>query len=154
MSKSKRKKKCKNEQSDGLLFLKSVDEDKNICVRDLESFANVDFPLFSFRWLSSYSIEKCNDPKFFLSYLMRLQKLSELGWKEIRLSDRHSFGMEKIPVDAVKPKKLPEIVTPDVEKLDVFRATGNNLPMVGLQEGKIFHVFFIEASFGDVYSHD
>jgi len=98
--------------------------------------------------------KKGADEKFFHSLLMRMQKLSELGWKGIRLSGRHQFGMEKIPIKQLRPKVLPRIVTPDVEELDVIRATGDNRPMVGLQEGKIFHVIFIEANFGDVYNHE
>lgn len=149
---SKRKKKNKK-AADGLQFIKAVAEEKNISEKDIVSFANIDYPLFSFRWLSDRSICNCNDAKFFLDYLMRLHKLSELGWNEIRLSGRHGFGMESIPVNSIKCKNLPEIITPDVSELHVLRATGNNLPMVGLQIGKIFHVIFIEAQFGDVYDH-
>ena len=82
----------------------------------------------------------------------RLKKLSELGWEEIRKSQRHSFGMEKIPVKSIRPQ-CPAFITPDVKELEVFRATGNNKVFLGIQQENIFHVIFIEANFGDVYTH-
>lgn len=127
-------------------------EEKRISESEIVAFSDIDYPLFSFKWLQDYSIDKCKDPKFFHDYLMRLQKLSILGWQEIRKSSRHNFGMEKIPVSQIKPE-LPKDFTRDVEELDVFRAVGDNRPMLGFQEGRIFHVIFIEAKFGDVYNH-
>lgn len=122
-------------------------------LNDIQVVQSIEYPLFSFRWLIDYSIDVCKDYKFFHSYLIRLQKLSELGWDEIHKSSRHSFGMEKMPIKDIKPKLLPPIISPDVKELDVFRAVGDNRPMIGFQEGKIFHVIFIEAKFGDVYEH-
>lgn len=75
-----------------------------------------------------------------------------MGWEEIRKSQRHSFGMEKIPVKNIKPQ-CPNFITPDVTHLDVFRATGGNKVFVGLQQENVFHIIFIEADFGDVYNH-
>ena len=83
---------------------------------------------------------------------MRLKKLSELGWKEIRTSQRHSFGMEKISTDKILPQ-LPACITPEVNHLHVFRATGSNHPFIGLEIQKVFRVFFIETKFGDIYEH-
>ncbi len=83
---------------------------------------------------------------------MRLKKLSELGWKEIRQSDRHSFGMEKISIDNIRPK-LPSCITPEVKHLHAFRATGNNLPFVGITVQNVFRILFIETKFGDIYKH-
>lgn len=61
--------------------------------------------------------------------------------------------MELIPYDDIKPKdKLPSFVTREIE-FDVFRAAGDNRAFVGLQKGKIFYIFFIEANFGDIYNH-
>ena len=99
-----------------------------------------------------YSIKDCKDYDFFFRFLERLQKLSELGWKEINKSNRHGFGTEKIPTDQIKPK-FPEFITPDVNFLTAFRATGNNHPFLGIQNGKIFHIIYIESKFGDIYDH-
>jgi hypothetical protein len=111
-----------------------------------------DYPVFCFKYLNEASIKECNNVKFFIEFLFRLKKLSELGWKEIRQSNRHSFGMEKIHVQQIHPQ-LPTCITPEVTHLHVFRATGSNLPFVGLEMQKIFRVFFIETKFGDIYDH-
>lgn len=103
--------------------------------------------------MQDYSIDDCKDPKFFHDVFIRFNKLSLLGWKEIRRFNRHSFGMEKISVSSIKPKAITNMISPEIKELDVFRAVGDNRPMIGFQEGKIFHVIFIEARFGDVYEH-
>ncbi len=68
---------------------------------------------------------------------------------------RHLYGMESIPIEQLKPsvEPLSDIVTRDVKKLHVLRADNCKHPFVGLQVGKIFYVFFIEAEFGDIYNH-
>jgi len=122
---------------------------KNIKKKTIEEY---DYPIFCFKYLNDTSYKDCVDVTFFIRYLNRLQKLSELGWAEIRKSTPHSFGMEKIPIHKIKPV-LPSILTPEVTSLHVLRATGGNHPFVGLQNSKVFQVFFIEANFGDIYNH-
>lgn len=112
-----------------------------------------EYPIFCFKYLSDKSFKHCTRAKFFIDFLIRLQKLSVLGWSEIRASDKHQFGMESLPVDRIKPQ-LPSIVTPDVSKVHVFRATGDNHPFIGLHNpDNVFHVFFIVYTFGDIYDH-
>lgn len=111
-----------------------------------------DYPVFCFKYLSEVSIKDCKKSDFFIEFLMRLKKLSELGWKEIRTSQKHSFGMEKISINNIHPQ-LPSCITPEVKHVHVFRATGSNLPFVGLEMQKVFRVFFIETNFGDIYDH-
>ena len=118
---------------------------------ELDSYGRVDYPLFGFKYLADCSFSSCRDGGFFSSFLLRLKKLSVLGWKEIALSGRHGFGMEKIPRTALN-HELPSEITPEVP-LFAFRAAGNNLPFVGFREGRVFHIVFIEASFGDIYNH-
>lgn len=135
-------------------------KDKKVGIKDIESTVDIklqrlleeDYPIFCFKHLKDNSIRDCEDPKFFYNFLVRLQKLSELGWTEIRKSAAHSFGMEPLPKSEIKPA-LPACVTPEVGDLHVFRANGNNLPFVGLQVGYIFRVFFIETEFGHIYDH-
>ena len=134
-------------------MIKRVVDSNQISRKEIEDLVSIDHPLFSFKYLQKQSVENCTDVKFFQSFIFRLKKLSELGWSEIRKSDRHSFGMEKIPSYKIKPKsQLPDFITPDVE-FCVFRATGSNLPFLGIQEGKIFYIIFIETNFGDIYDH-
>lgn len=110
------------------------------------------YPLFCFKYLSRTSICDCTDHKIFYDFLIRLQKLSSLGWPGIRRAGRHGFGMEQIPTDRIKPK-LPACITPEVKSLHVLRANGNNLPFVGIQIDRVFRVFFVETRFGDIYDH-
>lgn len=107
---------------------------------------------FNFRYLSDKSFSNCKDADFFIHYLDRLNKLSSLTWKQIQLSDRHSFGFELLGVENIKVT-LPSVITEDVKKLFVFRATGNNHAFLGLREGDVFNVIFIESQFGDIYDH-
>ena len=124
-----------------------------ISVGEISDLSEIDHPLFSFKYLSDVSIKGCKDHSFLLNFILRLQKLCELGWNEIRSSHKHSYGMEPIPYNSIKPKdKLPSFVTREVE-LDVFRASGDHRVFVGLQKGKIFYIFFVEANFCDIYDH-
>ncbi|NMA74484.1 MAG: hypothetical protein GX963_10065 [Bacteroidales bacterium] len=111
-------------------------------------------PLFCFKHFDYELLEKYKKHKSELCYefLKRLQKLTELGWDEIRKSDRHNYGMEKIPVKQIKVS-LPNFITPDVEDLHVFRVNNSNIPFIGLQVETIFYVLFIEPEFGVVYKH-
>ena len=130
-------------------------KENRISVAEIAEYAETDYPLFSFVYLSNFSWDKCTDQKLFRDFLLRLKKLSELGWKKIGISDRHSFGSEKIPVSSLNKrarKVLPDFVT-DEMKLEVFRASGNNLPFLGLRKGRVFMVFIIEAKFSEVYNH-
>ena len=152
MSSYRKRKKEKDKDNDFELIKRVVDSNQ-ISRKEIEDLVSIDHPLFSFKYLQKQSVENCTDVKFFQSFIFRLKKLSELGWSEIRKSDRHSFGMEKIPYYKIKPKpQLPDFITPDVE-FCVFRATGSNLPFLGIQEGKIFYIIFIETNFGDIYDH-
>ena len=155
MSKSRQKKQKKNkQQADGLKFIKDAIEDNRISESEVRDLSEIDYPLFSFKYLNPVSIDKCNDSKFFFDFLMRLQKLSNLGWNGIRTSERHAIGMEHMPINKIVPyRQLPDFITRDVENLDVFRANGDNRVFVGLQKSKIFHIFFIETEFGDVSCH-
>ncbi len=132
--------------------VQSVIRNNQISYSEIETISRINYPLFSFRYLSKSSIEDCKDTSFLFDFIMRLKKLSELGWNEIRKSHRHAYGMEKLPIYKIK-EKLPSLITSDVEELSVFRAAGNNLPFIGIQQGKIFHILFIEARFGDIYGH-
>lgn len=149
MAKSKADRKKKN----GAL-IKEITINKGIPQKNVSAYDNIDYPLFSFKYLYNNSIKKCSKSKFFFDLLMRLTKISELGWDEIRKSHRHSFGMEKIPISSIIPQRqYPPFITPDVTDFSVFRSNGNNTGIVGFQIEKIFHVFYIETKHGDIYKH-
>jgi hypothetical protein len=116
----------KKKSDDGLSFIQSIINSNKISVGEISDLSEIDHPLFSFKYLSDVSIKGCKDHSFLLNFILRLQKLCELGWNEIRSSHKHSYGMEPIPYNSIKPKdKLPSFVTREVE-LDVFRASGDN----------------------------
>ena len=142
---SKKKKSNSNNKS----LIKENSTPKTIAIQKI---IEDDYPLFCFRYLSDKSIKSCNKADFFIDFLIRLHKLAELGWEEIRKSGRHGFGMEPLHKSKIIPK-LPECVTPDVTNVHVLRSSGSNLPLVGLQVGCVFRVFFIETKFGDIYEH-
>lgn len=132
-------------------LIKNLEIPIGISRSDVDAYARINYPLFSFKHLRDVSVKWCRDASFLPDFLFRLRKLSELGWKEIDKSFRHSFGMEKIDRKRLKPQ-LPAGVTPEVP-LFAFRAVGDNRPFVGFREGKVFHVVFIETAFGDIYDH-
>ena len=113
----------------------------------------IDYPVFSFKYLQEYSLKDCRDMMFLVNFLFRLQKLSELGWKEIEKSNRHSYGIEYIPIKQFKPKTHPSVITPDVDKLCVFRSNGDNRSFAGIRKGNIFEIIYIEAIINDLYAH-
>ena len=132
-------------------IIKPIEIPQGISQSEINSFARIDFPLFSFRYLQETSFVKCKLSSFFVDFIIRLKKLSQLGWKIIDHSSRHGFGLEKIPQN-ILVHKLPSAITPEVP-IYAFRAKGNNLPFVGFREGKVFHIIFIESRFGDIYQH-
>ncbi|MDR0864777.1 MAG: hypothetical protein LBO74_07585 [Candidatus Symbiothrix sp.] len=113
---------------------------------------SIDYPVFCFKHLQRKLIKNCDD-KLFRSFIERLSKLGELGWKEISKSDRHSYGFELIDKSNIKPQ-LPMIISADIQSLYVFRYTGNNHSFLAIRNDNILHVIFIEANFGDVYNHN
>lgn len=135
--------------------IKKLVFNNNISRKEIENFSNIDYPLFSFKYLRPNSIKDCKDSDYFYKFLMRLKGLSEIGWEGIRKSPKHQYGMEPLPVFKIKPDLncLSEIITRDVKNLHVLRADSKKHPFVGLQVGKIFYVIFIEAEFGDIYDH-
>ena len=109
--------------------------------------------LFSFKYLVEESYNRCSNSKFFTDLLGRFKKYSTLGWQGIRASGRHQWGMEKMPVEQIKHTAKVECITPDVKDLHILRSSGDNRVLVGLQEQQVFHIFFIEANFGDISFH-
>ena len=142
-------------KGDGFEPIRTLVEQNVISHKEISDFANIDYPLFSFRYLRPNSIKDCNKSEFFFAFLIRLKELSEKSWSEIRRSRRHSYGMESLPKTRFKPdvKNIGDIITDDVDKLHVFRADKQNHSFAGLQIGKIFYIIFIEADFGDIYDH-
>ena len=146
--------KKKNPQNGEITLITSLVGNNRISVKEIQGLSEIEHPIFSFRYLHNDSYSNCNDASFFIKFLERLQKLSELGWKEVRIANRHGYGMEKIPIAQlnVSIKNVP-FITPEVKEIDVFRSNGDNRTFVGVQKGKIFYILFIETRFGDICPH-
>ena len=63
---------------DGLLFIKNAIERRTISRSEVEALANINYPLFSFRCYNDLSMKDCVDPRFFIDFINRLRKLSQL----------------------------------------------------------------------------
>ncbi len=112
----------------------------------------VDYPIFCFKHFQYKSLAPCSENQV-KQFFERLTRLANLGWKEIQKSGRHDYGWEFMPTKNIKCA-LPPIVTPDVEKVYVFRYNNNNNPFIALRQGNIIHILLIEANFGDIYDHN
>jgi hypothetical protein len=112
----------------------------------------LDYPVFSFKYLQTKPANPKDKRDFYAEFIERLKKLCNITWSEIDNFSRHGFGTEKIPIKKIKPA-IPAFVTPEVDYLTVFRATGDNRPFLGIRKRNVFYVIFIEESFGDVYDH-
>ncbi|MHC1788302.1 hypothetical protein [Solidesulfovibrio sp.] len=105
-------------------------------------------PKFSLRLLqTSHCISCCTkDEKAALAD--KMHTLSALPWSEIRKSDRHGLGFEKIAPASIKAG-IPE---PAKDKnIIAFRFAGMK-PMVGFKEGATFYVLWLDRDF-TLYKH-
>ena len=112
----KDKKQKRSTIDEGLFFIKNAIERKTISRSEVEALANINYPLFTFRYFNDLSMKDCLEPRFFIDFINRLRKLSQLGWTEIRKSQSHSFGMEPMPKTQIKHHcLLPAFVTKEVD---------------------------------------
>jgi hypothetical protein len=113
-------------------------------------------PVFSFEYLVTKNLcdsKDCHNNNLYRDLFIRLQKIDELGWSEVRKSDRHQYGTEKIDVSNFKID-LPNSITPDVTSMIVVRADGKKHVFAGFMRYDIFFIVFIECNFGNLYDHD
>lgn len=109
-----------------------------------------DHPVFSFAHLvKGYTIKDC-ELRQKAAIAEKIETLSSLTWRQIMQSGRHELGCEKISRKAIRAG-MPSIVSPDVDTFLAFRCSGK-APMVGLRQGAIFFVFWIDHDF-TLYKH-
>ena len=109
--------------------------------------------VFGFSELRNISYREArNNSAFFIDFIDRLKKYCQLTWNDLRTSQRHGFGTESIPVTKLRERVLAHI-PPELIKLLVLRATGNNHVFLGYRDRNIFQVIFVEYQFGDIYDH-
>lgn len=83
-------------------------------------------------------------------FALTLQQRSSLTWAELQQTRRHGQGFEML--DRAKFRGGIPAVFQDQSRFMVFRYSGR-LPMAGVRSGDVFHVIWIEASFGQLYNH-
>jgi len=106
-------------------------------------------PIFSLEYLQrDYCVTACQ-PQEQAQFAIRLRKLSEISWKQIKAAPRHGLGHEKISQDAIR-EPIPKHITADVSFL-AFRFSGMK-PMVGYRSGRIFYVVWLDRDF-TLYDH-
>lgn len=108
-------------------------------------------PFFSFQYLTckDYDLDACSREEK-VALVSRLVKLSMMTWDEIHASDRHAYGVEKIPRKQLK-RTVPSSVTEETS-FTVFRFTSNKQPMVGFRTENVFHILFLDPKFS-LYEH-
>jgi len=79
-----------------------------------------------------------------------IYRRKSITWNDIKLTDRHGLGIEKIPKKTIKAP-IPKFITEEVEHFLVFRYHGMN-PMVGYRQKDIFFVLWFDHNFS-LYDH-
>ena len=105
--------------------------------------------IFSFEHMvHSHSVETCEREEM-ASLSLKLYKLSQLTWQEIKQNGRHALGLEKINQSAIK-SGIPSVITPDVNLL-AFRFSGK-APMVGFRKRRVFFIVWLDRNC-TLYNH-
>lgn len=112
-------------------------------IREREKDHDDKHPIFSFkhmRYGNANCVSQCSkeDKAAIIGILV---KLSQYKWKQIATFPREQYGSEPIPRDQFSVS-LPPIVTPDVEKLQVFRYSDEGR-IAGFRELDIFHILVV-----------
>lgn len=107
------------------------------------------YPVFCLKYMQKdYSLNQCEKEEK-ISLIERMYQLSSLTWPQIRVTQKHGFGYEKINRDAIRAP-IPQHITPDIS-LYAFRFDGKK-PMVGYITHFIFHVVYLDRDF-TLYNH-
>jgi len=107
----------------------------------------------------TFSLQKLQTGKYCLSSLDQKNKAmfadaifrrKSLTWSEIKQSDRHGLGTEKISKSSIKAP-IPKFITDDLDSFLAFRYHGSH-PMVGYRQKDIFFVLWFDLDF-TLYNH-
>lgn len=129
-----------------------VPRTQQLPVADASGSTDDEHPLFCLRYLHpDHAVKSAGlDRKKRAAFAERLQELASQTWSQLRKSGRHSQGFEFVDAAQIRPTLHGAFA--DVDKVMVFRYAGL-LPMVGVRNGRVYHVLAVEAQFGDVYDH-
>lgn len=107
-------------------------------------------PKFCFRYVQNDFDPKSLPSEKQVDLLLQMQKLSQIPWKQIKLAGRQGLGTEFIPAAQIRGPLPPAFE--DESRFMMFRYSGKR-PMGGIRVRDVFHVFWIESEFGDLYDH-
>jgi hypothetical protein len=107
-------------------------------------------PIFSFRHMqygSKHCLSQCcqDDKSYIVDTLLHL---SQFTWREITSMPRKKLGFEHISRNQFSAS-LPPFVTPDVEKLTVFRYSRAGR-IAGMRIHDVYHILIVGP---DIYPH-
>jgi hypothetical protein len=106
-------------------------------------------PVFSFEFLQgSHCITLCESDDQ-IAFVSKLKELSQLTWNQIRNTQRHGLGSEKIERSSLHVA-IPKAIKEDATFIAI-RFSGLK-PMVGYQDGRIFHIIWFDKNY-DLYDH-
>ncbi|WP_051918947.1 hypothetical protein [Basilea psittacipulmonis] len=97
-----------------------------------------------------YCLDACEGEEK-IALLETLHKLSQRTWQELRNSNRHGLGTEKIAYTAIKGCPVPDFIVEQNIPLLAFRFHEKK-PMVGYRENQIFHILWLDRNF-TLYKH-
>lgn len=106
-----------------------------------------------------FSLEKLQDTKYCFSKLNDEHKArfadaifrrKDITWKNIKTTDRHGLGIEKISKKSIKAP-MPKFITDDINDFLAFRYHGKN-PMVGYRQRDVFYILWFDHDF-TLYHH-
>lgn len=109
-----------------------------------------DMPAFCLKYIvDGFCISDCT-PKEKAAFADTLRKLGKLPWQQLKQTQHHGLGSEKISREAIL-LPIPLAITEDVDEFIAFRFY-DKAPMVGFRDGRIFHVVWVDRSY-KVYKH-
>lgn len=126
--------------------------DGNLKILEIQQNAQVfEYPVFSFKQMRNgkYHIDKC-EQKEKSSLALKMSKIGQCTWQELRLMSRHKLGFEKISKRAITGDSI-NFLSEDVN-LIAFRFFGK-APMVGYKcSNGAFHILWLDRDF-TLYKH-
>jgi len=108
-------------------------------------------PVFSFYHMRNgdYHIDAC-DKEQKASLALKLSKIGQLTWQELKATPKHGLGYEFIDKDSIRGDSVDHL-TDDV-KLIAFRFW-KKAPVVGYRDSHgIFHILWLDKDFS-LYDH-
>lgn len=85
------------------------------------------------------------------SLYSRLKLMSKQKWGAYKLTPHEKGGPEGIPIKQINVP-LPEVITPEIDKLTSIRFDGIDKRIIGLRDKQVFRIIYIDSDLS-VYKH-